>query len=195
MLVRRAIVSLAFLLALAPFPSAALPVTQPFGGTITVAEPGNPLGVGVGSPIFGSATYNDATVNPVGLSIVLFADHPSHQLSLTIGSRTFQEGDHNEMFGGLASLRFQDGDLFHVSLVAVFEEASQQFLFEADGDRLYVAPILLFDPNGFPVLGPQALAGTLDFSPAIPEPPVGLLLAVALLGVGVAASARSSSGA
>ena len=149
---RLAIVSLSFVLALAPLPSAAVLVTQPIGGTVSLAEPGNPLGVVVGSPIFGSTIYDDDTVAPVGVSTILFADHPSHRLSLTIGSRTFEETDHNEAIGALAFLRFLDGDLLHLNLVADFEEATQQLLFEADGAVFSIFPISFYDPNGFPVV-------------------------------------------
>ena len=57
-------------------------------------------------------------------------------------------------------------------------------------DRVSVAPILLFDPNGEPLLGNwMRVEGRLDFSlPAIPEPPAAGLLAVALLGLGAAAT-------
>ncbi len=189
-MLRRGVASLAWLLALAPLPAAAVPVTQPIVGVVTLAQPGSPLGVGVGSLISGSAFYDDVSVNPVGLTTVLFNDHPSHLLSLTIGSRTFDVAENDASIGAPAFLRFMDGDLIDLNLIVVFEEESQQFLFSGDGDRVSVAPILLFDPNGEPLLGDEMrVEGTLDFSlPAIPEPPAAGLLAVALLGLGAAAT-------
>ena len=169
--IRPAIVSLAFSFALAPVPSAAMLVTHPIDGTVTLAEPGNPLGVGVGSPISGSTTYDNDLVGPVGVSNLFFADHPSHQLSLTLGSRTFLESDHNETIGSQALLRFLNGDLVGLQLIVDFEEDSQQFLFEVDVDLFSVYPISFYDPNGFPVVEMPEVAGNLDFGqPAIPEP-------------------------
>lgn len=92
-------------------PAAAALVRTTVTGDVTLAEAGNPLGLGVGDAVTAVAVYDDALVDPTDpLDTLLILSDPRFSLTITLGSFTYTQA--LESFPpGFPDLLFVDGTL------------------------------------------------------------------------------------
>lgn len=163
----------AALLLSAPQPAEAVLITKVFTGKVTFVDPSSPLGVGVGSPIHTSVTYDDALLTGTGYEYIEVDGNPAFDVAVTFGSLSFVASD-DDLFGsGYPELGFLDGRLVTVDFNVPFSFGDFQNLVFSVFDDLEI----LDTEDGDRIL----LAGTLGLT-AVPEP--GTL---SLIGLGLAA--------
>lgn len=174
----------------------AAPVTLVFGGEITFASAGNPLGLTLASPVSGEVRFDDAGVAAVGLTRLVPDDAAFGGLDITIGSHSVNEVD-DHLFATMSDtfpgLLFQDG------IFVGFDFLQNDFACPGGVCDFGIGIASQFGAGGTSS-APNAFSFELDDSgqafvegvffvekaqPQVPEPGTMILLGSALVGLGV----------
>jgi hypothetical protein len=151
-------------------PALAALITEHRTGWVTFAEPGNPFGVGLGSPIDIHVTYDKALLTGIGDEFIEIDDNPAFGLTISLGALTFDASDDGLFGSGFPKLGFLDGSLATIDFLVDFSFGGY-----ADLTLLLFESLEIIDNEDFERV---LVAGTLG----IPEPS-----SLALLAIGVAA--------
>jgi hypothetical protein len=148
-------------------------ITQDFAGLVRFAEPGNPFGVDVNSPINISITFDNALLTGVGEEFIEIDSNPAFDLSISLGVLTFVASDDGLFGSGFPKLGFLDGELATIDFTVDFSFGSFSNL-----------TLLVFD--SLEIIDNANLDRVLVAGQLIPEPSSLVLLAGALVALGAA---------
>lgn len=95
-------------------PAQAALVTTTVNGTVNLADPSNPFGLGIGDTATAVTTYDNAGIPAVGDSSIEVDSSSAFSLTITLGSFTFTATDDNQFGNGFPLLQFLDDALIGI---------------------------------------------------------------------------------